>query len=70
MAWGATNERWNHTASTMALLAAINSDPNSGRTPSPADFHPFLEPPPLPEAPPGLLASILKRASGRKVQNG
>lgn len=42
----------------MALLAAIHTDPNSGKSPSPADYHPFLEPPPLPKATPELLRSL------------
>lgn len=58
MAWGRSNDHWNHTASIMALLAAIHSDPNSGKSPSPADYHPFLEPPPLPKATPELLRSL------------
>lgn len=70
MAWGATNQAWNHTASIMALLATIHSDPNSGRVPSAADYHPFLESPPLPEAPPGLLKSLLKGAGARRNANG
>lgn len=39
----AAKERWNHTASLMALLANINRDPN--RNPIPYfvdDFHPLL----------------------------
>lgn len=70
MAWGATNERWNHTASIMALFAAINSDPNSGRTPSPADFHPFLEPPPLPQATPEVLKALFGNLSAGRRQDG
>lgn len=63
MAWGAANEKWNHTASLMAILASIHGDPNSGRTPCPADFHPFMEPPPLPQATPELLKSLFGRVA-------
>lgn len=62
MAYGHCYDAWNHTASIMALLAAIHSDPKSGHTPSPADYHPFLDPPELPEAPPEFVRSLFARA--------
>jgi hypothetical protein len=58
MAWGRANETWNHTASIMAMLAAIHSDPESSRTPGPADYHPFMDSPPLPKASPEFLRSL------------
>ncbi len=58
MAWGRSNETWNHTSSIMAMLAAIHSDPDKGRTPTYADFHPYADEPELPEATPDVLASI------------
>lgn len=58
MAFGRSNEQWNHTASLMALLATIHSDPKSGNKPSPADFHPFMPEPELPEATPELLRAL------------
>lgn len=66
MAWGRANERWNHTASLMAMLAAIHADPDSSRTPDPADFHPFMDPLPLPEAPPELFRSLFPSKKGVK----
>jgi hypothetical protein len=67
MAYGHCYDRWNHTASIMALLAAIHSDPKSGHTPSPADYHPFMEPPPLPQASPEFLRSLF---AGRDAKGG
>lgn len=63
MAVGRQNETWNHTANLMALLATINGDPKSGRQYSPADFHPFADPPKIPEATPELLESLGFRRS-------
>lgn len=68
MSWGKVNQQWNHTASFMAILAAINSDPSKGSPPSPADFHPFVDPPPLPQASPEFLASLF--ASRKGAANG
>jgi hypothetical protein len=34
---------WNHTASILAMIAAVNRDPKKGRMPRPSDFHPFLK---------------------------
>lgn len=67
MAYGKSNDHWNHTASLMAILAAIHSDPNKAKMPSPADFHPFMEPPELPQATPELLRSLFP---GRKPPEG
>lgn len=60
MAWGRSNERWNHTAALMWLLAAIHSDPDSGRKPQIGHYHPFMPEPQLPELPPGMLAQLLQ----------
>lgn len=64
MAWGRANEAWNHTSSLMALTAAINSDPNKGAAPTPADYHPFMDPAPLPEASPEMLRALFPQAEG------
>lgn len=60
MAWGRSNEQWNHTSSIMALIATIHSDPESGSPPSPATYHPYLDEPTeeLPVATPELLRSL------------
>lgn len=58
MAWGRSNEQWNHTASLMALIAAIHSDPDKGPTPQPADFHPYLPATELPTATPDMLRAL------------
>jgi hypothetical protein len=42
----------------MALLASIHSGADRGRDPSPADYHPFLDAPPIPEASPELIRSL------------
>lgn len=64
MAWGKANEAWNHTSSIMAMIAAANTDPKSGRTPAPADYHPYLEPPPMPEATPEMLKALFPEREG------
>lgn len=58
MAWGRSNEQWNHTGSLMATLANIHGDPDSGMRPTVATFHPYLPKPKPPKASPGLLASL------------
>lgn len=58
MAWGRSNEQWNHTSSIMALIAAIHADPDKGSSPQPADFHPYLPAPELPQATPELMRSL------------
>jgi len=67
MAWGRSNEQWNHTSSLMALIATIHSDPDNGPPPQPATFHPYLDDPELPTATPDLLASLgfMKRKDGK-----
>ena len=74
MAWGKSNEQWNHTASLMTLLASLHSDPDSNQRPSLATFHPYMELPEIPEAPPELLAALFARSAGVKrkaeVPNG
>lgn len=62
MSWGKVNESWNHTSSVMALLAAIHTDTSKASAPTPADFHPFQDPPPLPEASPELIRSLFGQA--------
>lgn len=60
MAWGRSNEQWNHTSSIMALFASIHHDADKGPPPQPAHFHPYMPDPEstLPPATPELLASI------------
>lgn len=43
MAEARGRERWNHTASLLALLANANRDPKRTRAFRPADFHPHLQ---------------------------
>lgn len=66
MAWGRANEAWNHTSSIMAMIAAVNTDPKSGAAPSPADYHPYMDPLPLPEATPELLQSLFPPREGSR----
>lgn len=74
MAWGRTNEQWNHTSSLMALIAAIHSDPDKGSVPSAANFHPYLETPEAKvysEVPPEILRVLnARRAAAKGGQNG
>lgn len=65
MSWGKSNEAWNHTASLMTLLASIHSDPDSGKKPCLADFHPYMVRPELPTAPPEFLASLAASLAGK-----
>lgn len=65
MAWGKANEAWNHTSSLMAMTAAVNSDPKSAHTPTAADFHPFMDPAPLPEATPEMLRALFPDREGQ-----
>jgi hypothetical protein len=60
MAWGRSNEQWNHTSSLMALIATIHSDPEKGPPPAPANYHPYLPDPKfeIPKATPELLKSL------------
>lgn len=58
MAWGRSNEEWTRMAHLMTLIATIHSDPDSGRAPSIADYHPYLPEPEMPEATPEMLAAI------------
>ncbi len=41
MADAAINERWNHTAALMAMLANIHRDAKRHKAFKPADFHPL-----------------------------
>lgn len=73
MAWGRSNENWNHTASLMTLIASIHSDPDKGPPPTLATYHPYLPEPELPTATPDLLRSLgfaLKQKRGREVPDG
>ena len=58
MAWGRSNEAWNHTAHIMTLLANIHSDPDKGPMPTLATYHPYLPEPELPAATPDILRSL------------
>jgi hypothetical protein len=42
----------------MALFAAMHTDPDKGTPPQPADFHPYLPSPELPEATPAMLRAL------------
>ena len=42
----------------MTLIASIHSDPDSGREPTVADYHPYMPEPELPVATPAILASL------------
>lgn len=44
MADAASRDRWQHTASLMALLANCHRDANKSRAFRPKDFHPFEKP--------------------------
>lgn len=70
MAWGRVNENWNHTASVMAILAAIHSDPNSGSSATAATFHPYMDEPPPPKATPDLLRQLGFKPVKPEVPNG
>ncbi len=50
MAWGRSNEQWNHTASIMSALVGVHWSEDNGPAPEPATFHPYMaesEPPPV-----------------------
>jgi hypothetical protein len=67
MAWGRSNEQWNHTASLMTLLASIHCDPDATQKPSLALYHPYMPLPETPTLPPDALASLLRSAGiGKK----
>jgi hypothetical protein len=74
MAWGRTNEQWNHTSSIMALFAAIHSDPDKGSPPSPATFHPYMEAPEervYSQVPPEVLRALnAQRAAAKGGSRG
>lgn len=65
MAWGKSNETWNHTASLMTLLASIHCDPDSPRRPGIADYHPYMAKPEPPTVPPEVLASLAAQLTGK-----
>uniref|UniRef100_A0A7C4LJ03 Uncharacterized protein n=1 Tax=Schlesneria paludicola TaxID=360056 RepID=A0A7C4LJ03_9PLAN len=60
MADAASRDRWQHTASLMALLANAHRDPKKTRPLKPIDFHPHRKPSPKPPAPPKADISVLK----------
>lgn len=60
MAWGRSNEQWNHTASLMTLLASIHGDPDAAQKPCIAMFHPYLPEPEPPRISPSELADVLR----------
>lgn len=73
MAWGRSNEEWNRTAHLMTLIATIHSDPDKGRAPMVADYHPYLPEPELPVATPGILAALgfaMQQQRKPEVSNG
>jgi hypothetical protein len=73
MAWGRSNENWNHTASLMTLLASIHSDPSKGSPPTLATYHPYLPEPEIPEATPEVLAALgiaMRRHKPAEVTHG
>lgn len=59
-------------AHLMTLIATIHSDPDSGRAPSVADYHPYMPEPEMPEATPEMLAAIgfAMRRQRPEVPNG
>lgn len=69
MAWGRSNEQWNHTANLMTLIAAIHSDPD-GRRPTLADYHPYLPEPEMPTATPEILKAIGLALTRRQPPGG
>lgn len=42
----ASHDRWNHTASLMALISNCHRDPKKSRPARPKDFHPHIQPKP------------------------
>lgn len=73
MAWGRSNEEWNRTAHLMTLLATIYSNPDNGREPTLADYHPYMPEPEIPTATPDMLAAIgfaMKRQQRPEVGDG
>lgn len=72
MAWGRSNEEWTRMAHLMTLIATIHSDPDSGRAPTVADYHPYLPEPELPTASPDVLRAITAamRRQRPEVPNG
>lgn len=69
MAWGRSNEQWNHTASLMTLLASIHADPDAPQRPSVATYHPYLPEPEMPTMSAESLAAVLKAAGiGRRKE--
>jgi hypothetical protein len=55
MAWGRSNEQWNHTASIMATLASIYGG-SDGAPVTVATFHPYMRKPEPPKASGDVLA--------------
>lgn len=60
MAWGRSNEQWNHTASLMWLIASIHSDPDASQKPQVATYHPYMPEPELPTLPPTMLPDLFR----------
>ncbi|WP_437226005.1 hypothetical protein SH661x_004356 [Planctomicrobium sp. SH661] len=44
MADAASRDRWNHTASLLALITNCHRDPKKARAARPRDFHPHARP--------------------------
>lgn len=70
MAWGRSNEQWNHTASLMSLLASIHADPDSNQRPTLATFHPYMERPEPPPVPPEVFKALAAMGRTRKPAGG
>jgi hypothetical protein len=63
MADAASRDRWQHTASLMALLANCHRDAKKSRAFRPKDFHPFEKPrrSPAERKPPKVGIGVLKQ---------
>jgi len=63
MAESSSRDRWNHTASLMALISNCHRDPKRSRAARPKDFHPHTQSKPsLPsESKPRVGVEVLKQ---------
>jgi len=59
MAEAQCRQRWNHTASLLAMLANAHRDPKKSRPFQPRDFHPYLRAKDAPAAQVGV--QVLKQ---------
>lgn len=60
MADAKSEDRWNHTASLMALIANVNRDPKKGKTIKPHEFHPHTSKPKKQDTLPKADITLLK----------